>query len=60
MLKMKVVSTLPNVVETNVEIYNVNSTLFNVVNSNVGVHNVDLILNNFKNNVETTLKYLLG
>ena len=36
-------STLPNVVQINVEIY-VDSTLFNVVNSNVDVHNDALTL----------------
>ena len=35
-----VVSTLPNIVQSNVEIGNVDSRLFNVVNSNVDVHNV--------------------
>ena len=53
-----VVSTLPNVVQFNVEKHNVVSTLFYVVNFNVHIH-ADLTLCD-KNNVELTLKCLLG
>ena len=65
-----VVSTLSNVVQFNVEIRNVVSTLLNIVNFNVNVHNVvsTLIWHcatsrrdiNLRNNVERTLKCLLG
>ena len=61
-----VLSILSNVAETDVENDNVASTLSNVAQINVEIDNADLRLSDvatpyqFKNNVETTLKCLLG
>ena len=68
----KVVSTLPNVFHTKVDIHDVDLTLFDVVSLNVDTYNVVSTLTwpfptsqriptyQPKDNVETTLKCLLG